>query len=1126
MHITLGKKCFTQTAVLTGLVVLAFSFSISSAVAQEEEVLEEIMVTGSRIARDANLSGALPVQTVGEQQIQMSGEFSLSDVVNDVPALLSSVTSENSIDATVEFSDGANVLNLRGLGSNRTLVLVNGRRHVGGVQGTASVDVGSVPIRLVERVEVLSGGASAIYGADAVTGVVNFILKDNYEGFGVDANYGISSEGDGAQTAITATWGTNFAGDRGNIAVSVDYRTDDGLRMGDRPGALFGTGGDLVNPDLRFQIGDIGSSTPLFSQFYDYDTTGLYHYGLNIPSQADFIADYNDEFGTTITAGDLSPAETALLNRAVNAPARAVHPETTFWLTSGYGTVAPGEAFGFTGFFESEFITTDLDGNGTQDCLDSWSGYNSTFARGAFGAIGGCWQIGEDGTYRPNVDGQIVSASGGQGFGGESYNVYRQNYYDFLLPDDKVSVNVLGHYDLNNSVTLFAEAKYVQQETDTAADPNSFWDLIRTEPDNPFLPPFLATLAADPAVDGVSITIDPILFRSRRTTERETARAVIGLEGEMNNGWNWEVSANYGRFEQNIDRTNQIVNDRWFAAIDATTDAGGNPVCRTEVDPMTVPGETPFGIPSYEAGYFSFTPGDGQCQPIDIWNGVNGPSQAALDFVLRDEWDKLVMDQFVLSAFLTGDSADWFELPAGPIAFAVGAEYRDESSDADFDAWQRGVIPPGSPFPAGTQLADVSANSSLTFRPQISVANEDGSYDVYDVFLEASVPLLVDMPFARELTLDLAVRQSDYSTIGQTTTWKSNIVWAPFDSFAFRGTYSEAVRAPNITELFGPQIGGTFRPDDPCEASRIQALTATDPALGAATQANCVAVFQGIGLDPFDPITGEYAFNDPLTASFGGVTGGNPLLQEETAETLTVGFVFQPDFLEGFSLTVDYWDISIEDAIEAVSSQNIVNGCYVQLTANPAFCALSDREDNPNDMQYGGFRFIQQSTLNFAAVETNGIDFAARYAFEVGAHGFDVTVQGTHVDEINDFENPLDPSFANPELGELNRPEFAGNVFLNWTWGDLQVGWQAQYLDEMLFGNVEIEEVEPLYGPSVIQDAMWQHDLSANYLINDDVMIYGGIKNVTDEQPFFTENAFPASPRGTFFFLGIDWQVQ
>ena len=132
-----------QASVLGSLVALVFGASSGSVLAQEEQ-LEEITVTGSRIARDPNLSGALPVQSVGEQEIQMSGEFAISDVVNDVPALLASVTSEQSIDSA--FADGANVLNLRGLGTNRTLVLVDGRRHVGGVQGTSAVDVGSIPM--------------------------------------------------------------------------------------------------------------------------------------------------------------------------------------------------------------------------------------------------------------------------------------------------------------------------------------------------------------------------------------------------------------------------------------------------------------------------------------------------------------------------------------------------------------------------------------------------------------------------------------------------------------------------------------------------------------------------------------------------------------------------------------------------------------------------------------------------------------------------------------------------------------------------------------------------------------------------------------------------------------------
>jgi len=966
----------------------------------------------------------------------------------------------------------------------------------------------------------MTGGASAIYGADAVTGVVNFIMKDNFEGFNVDANYGISSEGDGAQTAITATWGTNFADDRGNFAISVDWRTDEGLTMGDRPGAQYGTGGDWVNPMLRFQQGEIGANTPLFEQYFNYDNTGLIHYGLPIPDAQSFIDDYNAEFGTTLTTGDLSSAEMALINRAGSAPQRAVYPEVTFPFTSGYGYIAPGEAFGFGGFDPDTPI--DINNNGTPDCQETFYGYNSVFGAASFGAVGGCWHFNEDGSVSVIEDGLV--AADFQGFGGSSYDVYRQDYFDFLLPDDKVSVNLMGHFDVTDSATLFGEVKYVTSKTDTSNDPNSFWDLILGAPDNPFIPEPFASLAQQ--TGGVSLTPDPIGFRSVRTTERETMRAVVGIEGEFDNSWNYEVSANYGRYEENISRTNTIIVDRWFAALDAVTDpATGQPACRSSVDPATPPGNTPFQIPSYEAGYFSFTPGDGQCVPLNMWAGRTGITQAAMDFMTVDEWDKVVLDQFVFSAFMTGDTSDFFELPAGPISFAGGLEYRDESSDAQFDPWQRGVIPPGSPYPAGTQLIDHSANSSLTFRPQLSTKNETGSYDVTDVYVETSIPILADVAIARELTLDLAARLSDYSTIGQTTTWKANMTWTPVDSLLVRGTFAEAVRAPNITELFGPQVGLNFRPDDPCDAAQINAIRQDNPTLAQQTQDNCVAVFSSFGLDPFDPVTGAYAFVDPLSASFGGLTGGNPNLQEESAETFTVGLVFQPDFFEGFSLTLDYWDITIDDAIEAVSSQNIVDGCYQAPTLNTAFCDLTGRNQDPLSAQYGGFNFLQQTTLNFAKVETSGIDFAVKYAFELGSHGFDITVQGTKVDEINDFENPLDPTFKNPELLEINRPELAGNIFLNWTWENLRVGWQSQFLDEMLYGGIEVETAQTLYGSSVFQDAFWSHDINASYLINDELMVYGGIKNLTDETPFITENAFPASPRGTFFFVGLDWAV-
>ena len=1116
MQFTLLKKCTSQVLTLGGAAALSMSLFSNAALAQEEGQIEQITVTGSRIARDPNLSGSLPVQSVTEQEIQMSGEFSISDVVNDVPALLSSTTSESSIDSS--FDDGAQVLNLRGLGAARTLVLQDGRRHVGGVMGTSAVDVGSIPIRLVRRVEVLTGGASAIYGADAVTGVVNFIMKDDYEGFSVDANYGISSKGDGAQTAITATWGTNFADDRGNFAVSVDYRTDDGLKFGDRPGSSNGLASDNRNPDLRFQLGDIGSSTPLFEQYYNYDNTGQYHYGLGIPSAGDFVNSYNAAFpGSPISAGSLNSAEMALIERGRNSPARAIHDDYTFNITSAWGTVGAGNAFNWGGWDPD--VAVDQNNNGTPDCQDSWLGYNSSFSAAGFGAVGGCWRIQENGSYGIPGGGNELVAGNFNGWGSSDNSVYRQNDYTLLLPDEKVSVNVLGSYEITDTAKVFGEFKFVSQETKRPANPNSFWDLLMGHPDNPFLPAWLQTVAA--GTGGVSMTLDPVGFGAESKTTRETARAVIGLEGEFDNSWTYEVSAVYGRFDQSGTSTRNVINDRWFAAIDAVTDPNtGSPACRSSVDTSAPPGETPFGIPSYDPGYFSFTPGDGSCVPLDIWNGAGGYTESAMNWVMTDSWSDLVIDQAVVSAFINGDTSDFFELSHGPISFALGAEYRTESSDATFDPWQRGVIPPGSPTAAGGQLIDISGNDSLTFRPQLSTKDEGGSYDVSDVFFEASLPLLRDVPIARELTLDFAARFSNYSTVGKATTWKTNLIWAPVDSFAVRATYSESVRAPNISELFAPTVGLNFRPDDPCAASEIIALGAE----GAQVQANCQKVFAGIGLNPLNA-AGEYIFVDPLSASFGGTTSGNPDLMEETAETLTIGFVFQPEFIAGLSLTVDYWDISIDDAIQAVSSQNIVNGCYQGTSLNAAFCDLTGRNSDPNSAQFGGFNYLKQTTLNFAKVETNGFDMAAIYQWEMGANGFDVTVRGTTVDQINNYENPLNPSFMNPELGEINRPDLAGNVMLNWTNGDLRVGWQSQYIGEMLFGGVEIETAETLYGRSVFQEAIWQHDINASYNLNDKVMIYGGIKNVSEEIPFMTENAFPSSPRGRFFFMGVDYLI-
>ncbi|WP_348681768.1 TonB-dependent receptor [Alteromonas mediterranea] len=1105
-------------AVASALTVSASAVQAQEEAAVDEKDVEKVVVTGSRIARDPNLASPSPVQAISEEDIQLSGEFSVTDVINDIPALFSSTTAESSIDSG--FADGANILNLRGLGSNRTLTLVNGRRHVGGVAGSAAVDVGSIPVKLIKSVEVLTGGASAVYGADAVTGVVNFILQDDYEGFEFDVNTGISSEGDGEQISMSALYGENFDNDRGNFAINVEYQNDEGVRVSERDnGLIIGSARDWNNPALRFQQGDIGASTPNLAQYYNYDNTGLFNFGLSIPSQDAFIQNYVDTFGTQ---PNLTSEELALFNRAATANPRAVLPYRTFPFTSGYGYIIPGNPYTFEGFDPATNI--DLDGNGTPDCLDSFSGYNSSFGAASFGALGGCWNVLEDGSYRPIQDG-LVSGNF-EGFGGDSYNTIQQQRGYLITPNDKIAVNLLGHYDLTDTSTVFGELKYVVQTTENESQPSSYWDLLFGAADNPYLPSFIQPLASE--IGGVAITADPIgIGQGKIENERRTLRGVIGLEGFLENDWQYSLALNYGRFEFEQEGTeNIVVVDRFFSAIDAVTDPStGEATCRVNLDADTPQVTTAFNIPVYDPGYFSFTPGDGSCVPLNIWAGAGGISQEAVDWVTQDSRSKTTIEQFVVSGSLSGDSSDYFELPYGPVFFALGGEYRKEKSEATFDNWQLGIIPEGSQYQAGTLISEYSSNNSLVFQPSIKTANETGDFDVSEVFVEVSIPLIEGEMLAEELTLDLAARYSDYSTIGDTTTWRANLMYAPYEDLMIRLSQSQAVRAPNITELFGPEVGTTFRPTDPCNASVIAGIRGNDPAAADQIQANCVADFQSIGYNPFND-AGEYVYTDPLSAAFPGVTGGNPELQEETADTTTVGFVYQASWLEGLSVTADYWSIEIESAISSVSSNDIVNGCYIGENLNENFCSLFTRNTDANSPQFGGLNFLRSTQVNFARLETSGVDFSVGYDFEIDDHTFLTKISGTKVNEIDQFTNPNDLNEVNPELGEVNRPEWAGNFTVTWKWQDLQIGWQTQYMDEQLVAFVEIEEYERGdYDDSVVMDKFFQHDINFSYVLTDTVKMYGGIKNVTNEEPFLTNFAYPASARGRFYFVGFDMQL-
>lgn len=1085
--------------------LLAMSLTGLSTTATAQDAADDVVVvTGSRIPQDPNLLSSVPVQSLDADDIKLSGEISLAEIVNDIPALISSTSVENS-------ASGGSSLNLRGLGGVRTLTLVNGRRHVAGFRGTSAVDVGTIPRALVERTEVTTGGASAIYGADAVTGVVNFVLKDDFEGFEADVRGGISTHGDAENFVIDATYGKNFADDRGNFVISASYVEDTALTNGERSFSRNNNiAADVANPALRLQASDLGSDTPNFN-------------GTQIGTALSDI----DTMGLTLTA-----TEQALLARAEGAPARIIARDPRVWLSSQTGSIAPS-------FFGRDTIYVDLNNNGIADCQESRGGQANFLA--------GCWTTNADGSVSVFEE-SLISDTSFRGVGnpdGSGSGGFFNFNKDTLYPEtDSFTVNVNSKYDLAPGLTAFFEGKYATAESRTFGEQDSFYDTLFIAGDNPFIPDELQPVVAQ--TGGLLLTQDPIdlLDNNPVITERETLRFVGGLKWQTENGHNFEISANHGQFKNTQD-SSEVFLDRQFAATDAVRAPDGSIVCRSDLDPNASyeidyftynnlytdfdNDGNRFNNPFNSNRYYSFTPGDGQCQPLNPF-GDASVSQAAQDFLSADLTDEILLKQTVISGIAAGEF-DWFQgLLDGPIGYAVGAEYRRESSEDTKDPLRLGILPQGTSLTQGALVNTIDPFLN-TF---ISIDNDQqfntsGSYDVKEVFGEVRLPILRDVPLASELTLDAAARYADYTTVGGQSTWKIGATWAPVQDLSLRGTLSRAVRAPNIAELFDPelpiQIGSN---QDPCDPDNID--------LGASVrQANCVAALQAEGVTQADILNadGDYIWDNPLSGRFTGTSGGNPNLDVETADTFTIGAVLRPSFLDGFSLTIDYWNIEIEDAIDAVAAADILEGCYDSADfPNVPFCGAFERRSD------GGLSDLSSGQINFARLEASGVDFAANYSFELGENELGARLVGSYQEKLNRFFNPQDLSEVNPDIEQVQTPELSGNLLLSWDRGPYSLGFQTSYQSKQFLAPITASQAAAAAGTDTGAQTHFEiyqngdrtkdvfiFDVNGSYELNDQFSVYGGVNNIADKDPFSTQTAWPVGPRGRFVFLGVNYRM-
>jgi len=998
--------------------VSMFPVAAPVAFAQDEPQLEEVVVTGSRITRFEG-DYVAPVLSLGAEQMERSGKVNVEDFVSEVAALVGSEGSYEGADEGGAMT-GVNALNMRNLGTNRTLVLVNGRRHVSAIAtGEPLVDTNTIPTALIERVDVLTGGASAVYGADAVSGAVNFVLKDDFEGFDMRTQGSMSDRGDSEDYYASFVWGSNFHEGRGNITGSYEFRRQEKLEIFERDFGLENRQ-YLVNNPAEFRKTD-DPNVP------DRIVAGQRHYIFTSP------AGRYDIMGTDPTTG---------------------------------------EAIGFGD------LTLNSQGN--------------PYRLGT--PVSGAHYIGEGGDGTPTA--------------------YFTNQF---LPETEVhSVNALGRYDLTPAMTAFTELKYVK--TDAVSPRNSsFTSALELTLDNPFLSDSFREVLAGVNDPTISLARDDLEMRSVDDNTRETFRAVVGLRGDLTDWLNYEVSANYGRTDVRASISNMRREDRYFAAIDAVVDpATGQPTCRSNLDPGAVPPNddvvsswkpTAWGVPAN----MTFTPGaNSGCVPFNPFiDGTPGyfasgnlpdsaPNAAAIDFITGNGVplvNRGKITQTVMNGFVAGNTGGLgLELPAGPVDFVFGGEYREEKIVNDIN--------------------DISSNINALTQLNFELDSKS-SYDVSELFTEVSVPVFDDLgPLLQALRLDGAYRFSDYSTIGQTSAFSVGLNWTLNDNFIVRGSHGQSVRSPNLEELFSPDNEASFRPDDVCEQTNLGIQTPT-------TVANCAAVLSALGVDPATFIN-AYPVGRP------GVIGGNPDLMEETADTDTIGLVFTPTFLPDFVATLDYWKISLDQGILYPSDDEIVEQCYSAATLDNPFCSLFTRVSQGIEGVVGVVDALEQRPVNVSQIQTSGYDFSLSYRTELGfdAGSLSLSFAGTKLEEL--LTQPTVAPRLVDEVGQVSTllggqaPEWVFNLDAVWERGPISLAYGAHYQSGLDRYTAEEIQRSPDISELLGTKNLFVHDIQADYRFSEGLRAYAGVNNLSDRMPDVTYLNVPVGARGRVVYLGLN----
>ncbi len=1128
--------------------------TLSPNVSAQQSQLEEIVVTGSRIVRRDYVSNS-PIVTIESDQFEAQHGLNLERYLNQLPnynpaaapTVLTGPGSNSDVQITPVNSVGIASISLRGFGPNRNLVLVDGRRMVP-INSLMVTDINSIPSALIERVETITGGASAVYGADAVAGVVNIILREDFQGFELDLQHGTTSEGGGEETRIGAVFGANLDDGRGNISMGVEAYNREAILEIDRdaftkryrdPNAegsfgflqgtshynqLFGPYPSQVAIDAVFGNRPAGTNvfnpaTPPFLRQYNFNADGeTIWVGGSEAGQSNYVpfSGFNFYPLNTVDASVGQNAKTLLGWKWHNERALVSAPQErySFFASGNYDFTDNVRFFARATMAESETRTV-LFGTNAIFGWETRVPYNPA----------------TDSPLDPNLDYQdeaVVAAA----IADPTNPLYANPGF---IPSGQPGAGHPVPVHLAALLNSRAPGVYCLQGSAGCGVPGS-GTYATNIPQLVGVP----TLGGDWMVGWNPHNSLP----PRSTINTNTVwQLEAGLEFQLSADWTGEFYVSHGQSSTYNNAAGNLSLER-YRLLTRQPDYGRNAV---------ISGNSGGASPNFGAAditctsgfYNTFFFGDAPLSQ-DCFDAINATLQTRAQNV-----------QDIIELNFQGGIG---ELPAGEVRMAAGYQRRENGA---------------------TFVPDI-LQSTVSFTDQVVGVYPTGYMDaetsVDDLYVEFLVPLLADKPAFAQLDLELGARVSDYEHTDKEDTYKALLSWQVNDWMRFRGGFNRATRAPNLGELFLATqevftIGGNNF-GDPCALRSTAPFgaggTGLDPVVDPADEPP-PALASGQTLEGamstrmiceaiMGPAAANQFYNIANAAPGGGSAfnwvnqQGNPNLTSETADSWTLGFVmsspFEGPWLRGLTLSLDYYRVEIEDAIMLFSVDYANFRCYgAQIVSTPeeaaARAASPECQLVPRNSATGGPLTTAISYDNQARIKTAGADIGLDWVLQFSdlragrQGGLGLNVQATWLDYYRTKQSPADfdvetewkgslgPNLSGTNGGAYDYRLFSTLSYFRDDWS-VSLRWRylpgvhtAQYaaLQAVIDHNARVAGGEPgiilSYTPSdatsanprnarateLESDSYSVFDLSFFYSLSDRLRLRGGISNLFDEEP-------------------------